>query len=363
MNFFPSIVVSFVASVLLVPVNMIFARRFGMVDDPKKRKHPAILHKTAVPRAGGLAIYLSIVITIFLTFEITKQLIGIMLGGLILICLGIVDDKIDIKKSWIKILAQIAAALVVVGSGIGISFITNPFQILGIGAANPVIRFDTLKIVFDFLGTHSIVVWADLFAIFWIVWVINMVNFSAGVDGQLPGIAVISLFIIFAISLRFSTSDPSQILVAKLALSGVGATLGFLIYNYHPAKIFPGDSGSYFLGFLIATLSILSGAKIGTALLVMAVPLIDGVFTVVRRLAEGKSPFLGDRKHLHHRLLEIGLSQAQVALLYWLFCAVLGIIALTISADLKLFAGVVVAIIVLGGILWLNLNLRNTDRE
>ncbi len=363
MNFFSAFLISFVLSVVLIPVNMVFARKFGLVDDPKKRTHPAILHKIAVPRAGGLAIYLAVVLTVFLTLGLTKQLLGIILGGLVLIVVGLVDDKIDIKKSWIKILAQILAALIVVGSGIGVSFIGNPFHLFGLGAASSVIRFDSLKIVFDFLGVHSIVVWADLFAIFWIVWVINMVNFSAGVDGQLPGIATIVLFVIFAISLRFSATDPSQILVAKLALAGVGATLGFLIYNYNPAKIFPGDSGSYFLGFLIATLSILSGAKVGTALLVMAVPLIDGVFTVIRRLADGKSPFLGDRKHLHHRLMEIGLTQAQVAVIYWLFCTILGIIALTIGADMKVFAGIVVVIIVLGGILWLNTNLPNTGRE
>lgn len=359
MNLLITFLISFVASIVLVPVNIFFARRFGLVDDPKKRKHPAILHKTSTPRAGGLAIYLSVVLAIFLTIGLTKQLVGIMFGGLILILVGLIDDKVDIKKSWIKFAAQFLAALIVVGSGIGISFISNPLHFFGTGNAGSVIHLDTLKIAFNFLGSHSIIVWADLFAIFWIVWVINMVNFSAGVDGQLPGIASIVLFIIFAISLKFSASDSSQILVAKLALAGVGATLGFLIYNYNPAKIFPGDSGSYFLGFLIATLSILSGAKVGTALLVMAVPIIDGVFTAVRRLASGTSPFLGDRKHLHHRLLEMGLTQSQVAHLYWLFCAGLGIIALTISGDLKLFASVVVAIIVLGGIIWINLHSRN----
>jgi UDP-GlcNAc:undecaprenyl-phosphate GlcNAc-1-phosphate transferase len=202
------------------------------------------------------------------------------------------------------------------------------------------------------------VVWADLFALFWIVWVINMVNFSSGVDGQLGGIAFVALMVIFFASLRFIATDPNEAVVTTLALIGAGATLGFLIFNIYPAKIFPGDSGSYFLGFLIAVLAILSGAKVGAAILVMAVPLIDGVFTIARRVAEGKSPFVGDRKHLHHRLMEIGLSQRSVSLFYWALCAILGSIALLLPQGEKLFAGVIAAIIILGGIVWLNLNLQ-----
>ena len=140
-------------------------------------------------------------------------------------------------------------------------------------------------------------------------------------------------------------------------MAGVGATLGFLIFNFYPAKIFPGDSASYFLGFLVAVLSIASGAKVGAAILVMAVPLIDGVFTVIRRIAQRRSPFLGDRGHLHHRLLEIGWGQRRVALFYWLLCAILGAIALSLTSVEKLFAGLIVAIIVLGGLLWINMSL------
>lgn len=356
MNLLLVFAISFALSYFLVKVTIKYAALFGLMDDPKVRSHPAALHKIIVPRAGGLPIFVSFLITFILMIPYSQKLLGIMLGGLVLVSVGVLDDKYDLKNKY-KFLAQFVAALIVVASGIGVSFIANPFHLLGIGATSAVIRFDTLKIVFDFLGTHSIVVWADLFAIFWIVWVINMVNFSAGVDGQLPGIAIIVLFVIFAISLKFSAGDPSQILVAKLALAGVGATLGFLIYNYYPAKIFPGDSGSYFLGFLIAVLSILSGAKVGTAVLVMAIPLVDGVFTVIRRMMEKKSPFLGDRKHLHHRLLELGLSQRAVSLFYWLLCAILGAVALILPAEQKLIVGVFIAIIVLGGIIWLNFNL------
>jgi len=350
---------SLVLSTTLIKLTIRFASNIGLVDDPKKRKHPASLHKKTLPRAGGLAIFLAFFLSVLLLIPISKPLIGIMLGATLLVTVGILDDKYDIKNSY-KFLAQFAAATIVVASGVGISFITNPFHLVGNFPA--IIRLDELRYTFEFFGVHSILVWADLFAIFWIVWVINMVNFSSGVDGQLGGISLVVLFVIFAASLRFD-SDPGQNIVKTLAISGAGATLGFLIFNFHPAKIFPGDSGSYFLGFLIAVLAILAGARVGTAILVMAVPLIDGVFTVVRRVADGKSPFLGDRKHLHHRLLELGWSQTRISLFYSLLCAILGAAALILPQSQKLFAGVVAAIIILGGIVWLNLNLPIKGRK
>lgn len=354
--------IPFLLSVIFFPFNIFLAKRWGFVDDPRKKVHPAILHKKIIPRAGGIAIFAAFFIGVILNIDITQRILGIFLGGLILVIVGLWDDKRDLNN-WVKLGAQILAAVVVVGLGVGISYITNPFNVIGGLGLGEVIKLDSFRIVFHFLGTHSINVWADLFAIFWIVWVINMVNFSAGVDGQLGGIAFIALFVIFAASLRFSATEPTQALILKLALSGMGATLGFLIFNFAPAKIFPGDSASYFLGFLIAVLSIFSVAKVGTAILVMAVPLIDGVFTVIRRISERKSPFSGDRKHLHHRLLELGWTNRQVALFYWLLCAILGAAALTLSASQKLFAGILVAIIIIGGLLWLNMNLQIGDRK
>jgi len=355
MTSFLPFILSFVISLLLVRLTIFLAPKVGLVDNPKKRKHPASLHNKSIPRAGGIPIFITFLVCSIVLVPFSKALVGILLGGATLIFTGVLDDKFDLKSRY-KFLGQLVAAMFVVGFGIGINFITNPLQLFG--HFSPVIMLDSWRIAFDFFGAHSLVVWADLFALFWIIWVINMVNFSSGVDGQLGGISVVAFMVIYSASLRFYPADPNQIIVVRLALIGAGATLGFLIYNFFPARIFPGDSGSYFLGFLIAVLSILSGAKVGAALLVMAIPLIDGVFTVVRRMAEGKSPFLGDRKHLHHRLLEIGLSQRSVSLFYWLLCAILGAIALLLPQAEKLFAGVLAAIIILGGILWLNTNLQ-----
>lgn len=349
------------ASLVFTPLTIKLAAKFGFVDNPKTRKHPGQIHTKTVPRAGGLPIFLSVVLVSLFFLDPSKKLAGVLLGGLILVVVGLVDDRYDLP-SWIKLLFQVLAALVVVLGGVGIPFIPNPVAALS-GSGYEVLRLDVVRWSFDFFGQHSILILSDLFALFWIVWVVNMVNFSSGVDGQLPGIAIVSLLVIFAATLGFIAGDPSQITVSQLALIGVGATLGFMVFNFYPAKIFPGDSGSYLLGFLIAVCAVLSGVKLGTALLVMAVPLIDGVFTVVRRISARQSPFLGDRSHLHHHLLKLGWTQTQIALFYSLLCAILGSAALLLHSLEKVFALAVVAIIVLGGLLWLNMNLSQKPQK
>lgn len=359
MIFLGPFLAAFFLSVILTPIVRFLAFKYGFVDDPKNSKHPGLIHKKVIPRAGGISIYLAVIIITVLVIPITKQVVGIFLGGLILVIVGLIDDKVDLK-SYIRLLAQIAAALVVVASGISVTFITNPLLIFGSAAkvGGEILRLDQLRYSFTlFGGEHSIMILAAIFAVFWIVWVINMINFSSGVDGQMPGIVIVTLIVIFAASLRFLPQDPSQITVSQLSLIGAGATLGFLIYNFYPAKIFPGDSASYFLGFLVAVSAIISGVKVGTAMLVMAVPLIDGVFTIFRRMASGQSPFMGDRKHLHHMLLDLGWGQRRIALFYYLLCAILGSVALSLHSIEKLFAAAVIFVVVLGGLLWLNMNL------
>lgn len=364
MTFMLPFFVAFLICAILTPVVRVLALKYGLVDDPKVHKHPAVIHKKITPRAGGLPVYLAFLVGALVFIPITKQIIGIFLGGLILVAIGLIDDKFN-QKSYIRLSAQILAALVVVASGISVAYVTNPLLIFGSGESigGDVIRLDTLRYSFEFFGAHSILILANIFAIFWIVWVINMINFSSGVDGQMPGIVFISLIVIFIASLRFLANDPSQVTVSQLALIGAGATLGFLLYNFYPARIFPGDSGSYFLGFLVAVCAIISGVKLGTAMLVMAVPLIDGVFTIFRRIASGNSPFVGDRKHLHHMLLAIGWGQRRVALFYYLVCAILGSIALSLHAIGKLFAAAVIFAVVLGGLLWLNMNLSQKPQK
>ena len=308
----------------VTPIVIRFATKYGFVDDPKKHKHPAILHTKIIPRAGGLAIGVGIILAILFFIPINKQIVGIIIGSIIAIIVGVLDDKYDLNP-YLRFFSNFLIAIIVVLSGIGISFITNPF--------GGVFRLDELIIRFDLFGPHSIIVLADMFAILWIVWVMNMLNWSKGVDGQLAGIAAVGFIVLGVTSLRFAENDPSQTIVALLAFIAAGASLGFLI----------------------AVLSIMSGAKVAIAVLAMAVPLLDGLFAIVRRLLMKKSPFWGDKRHLHHHLMRLGWGHRKISLFYWTVCAILGLIALTTSGVEKLFAGLLVFCAIIAAILWINL--------
>lgn len=336
-----SLLLTFVLTFFLIPV----AIKFGLIDDANIRKHPAHTHKGIIPRAGGLAILIGLIMGILFFIPITKQVLGIMLGAAILITVGLIDDKYDISP-YTRLITNIIAALVVVGSGIGIPFITNPL--------GGIIPLDTWIISFNFWGQHDILVWADIFAVIWIVWCMNMVNWSKGVDGQMPGFVGISALTIGLLSLRFiNIGGYEQLIPATLAFITAGIFFGFLPWNFYPQKIMPGYGGGSLAGYLLAVLSILSGAKVGTAFIVMGIPMIDAFYTIIRRLSTKKSPFLGDRGHLHHRLLNIGWGRRRIALFYWIISVILGIIALNITSKEKLFVVLLLAVLLGGFLLWL----------
>ncbi len=336
--------VAFLTTFGSTPVVIRLAKRFGLVDDPKLRPHPAHIHKGIIPRAGGLAIYLGLVLaSLFLPFS--KALTGILIGGGIIVLVGLWDDKKDLSP-YFRFLTNFLAAGIVIGFGVGIPYITNPL--------GGILHLDTWRLTFNFWGEHSILVWADLFALFWIVWCANMVNWSKGVDGQMPGFVAIAAATMGILSLRFSAHDISQTTVTALAFITAASFLGFLPWNFYPQKIMPGYGGGTLAGFLLAVLSILSWGKLGTAILVLAIPLIDAFYAVGRRIAAGHSPFWGDRGHLHHKLLDLGWSVRKIALFYWVVSAILGMIALSLNSQQKLFAFIALTVIIGGAILWLN---------
>lgn len=333
MNFVLPTLVSFLVTAISIIPTIILAKRFNLVDNPKLRPHPAHIQKRTVPRAGGLACFIGIIFAILIFIPKDMAILGILAGLVILLLIGLADDKNINLSPYLRLLAQFVAAATVVLSGVGISFITNPLG--GIIHFNPQLSFSL--------------------ALVWIVWVMNMLNWSKGVDGQMPGIVTVAALILGILSLKLTLQeDPSQINVAKLSFITAGSSLGLLIFNWHPAKIFPGFSGSTVLGFMIAVLAILSGAKLATAGLVLLLPATDFAYTFLRRIIQGKSPVWGDRGHLHHKLLELGLSHQQIALFYILGSVILGAASLSLSSSGKLFAASLLGIAILGGILWLN---------
>lgn len=335
---------SFIVSVLVTPLIIKLYNNFGLLDDPRRKKHPKVVHSYPVPRGGGIPIIAALIISCFLFLPLTKPVLAIILAGIIIVVIGSLDDLFDLNP-YFRLLTNLAAAGIVVGAGIGISYITNPM--------GGIIYLDSIKIPVEFLGrVRNIVVLADLFALVWIVWTMNMVNWAKGLDGQMPGIVVISAVVIGILSLRFYP-DTTQVPVLIIAAITSGAYLGFLIFNFYPQRIMPGYGGGALAGFLLAVLSVMSSSKVATMMLVLGVPFMDAVYTIIRRVFSGKSPVWGDRGHLHHRLLDFGWGKRRIALFYWIVSAILGTVALTLNSKEKLFAAIMVFLIVGGGLLWI----------
>ncbi len=340
---------------ITTPVVIKFAEKIGIIDDPRRNKHPKVIHTYPTPRGGGIPIFISLIITSLIFLPVDKQLIGILIGATILVIMGVLDDKYNLNP-YLRLIMGLLAAAIPIASGIGISFISNPF--------GGIINLSHPQINFVLFGTsHSIWVISDIFAIVWITFLMNIVNMGAkGVDGQLSGVTVIAALTIAFLSLRFS-ADITQWPVIILAAITAGAYLGFLPWHIFPQKIMPGYSGSTLAGYLLAVLSILSTTKVGALMVVLGVPLIDTGYTIIRRILNHKSPVWGDRGHLHHRLLDAGLSKTQVAAFYWAITGVLGFLALNLNTTSKIYTMVGIAMILGGLILWLTYRPKKTNQE
>ena len=329
--------ISFLVALVITPLAIKIAWKFNLVDNPKKRKHPAHLYKKTIPRAGGIPIYLAILSSSLIFLPLDLPLKGIISGLTLMVIVGILDDRFDLNP-YLRLITCFLAAGLVVAAGIGITFITNPL--------GGIIKLDQIV--------------ADLVALLWIVSLANAVNWSKGFDGQLPGMVVIASLTIAVFSLRYS-ADIAQWPVAILASITAGAYLGFLPFNFYPQKIMPGYGGGTLAGFMIAILTILSTSKILTAMVILGVPIADAFYSITRRLASGRSPFWGDRGHLHHKILdEWHWSKRKAAVFYWLVTALLGVLALNLSSLHKLYALIMLLIIIGGLLLWLSYFTKST---
>ena len=324
---FPWMVVVFVSaaalSLVFTPIVRRLVMRHGLIDRPEARR----VNTVPIPRAGGLAVAAAflLVAAIFLflnnrqglvavPFQITQgELAALLLGGAGAAALGALDDYFDLRARW-QLLMQVGLAAFAVALGIGIEVINDPF---GPG----VIRFDGVL--------------AAGFTMFWIVGMMNSINWIDGLDGLSSGIALIAAVTLGIISL---TTQVNQPLIAVLCFALAGALLGFLRWNFYPATIFAGTSGVQFIGYSIAILSILGSAKVAVALLVLGVPIIDTFWIIVRRIAQRRSPFKPDRSHIHHRMLDLGLSHRQTVLLIYGICIALGVLSLLLSGINQLYA-------------------------
>ena len=285
MNPYITLFIAAILSFIFTLPTIFWAKKLGLVTDKKKRFHPAHTHTGIIPRAGGIPIYLGILFTTCIFLPINKLLFGILLGAFLLVLLGTLDDYYDLSP-YLRFIINLLISALVISFGLGIPYISNPL--------GGVIRLDYVKLSFTFFGQHNILIMADILAIIWLTWTTNMVNWSKGIDGQLPGFVSITALFMGLLSQRFIIHDIYVQTVLIFSLIVAGAFLGFLPFNFYPQKIMPGYGGGALAGFLLGVLSILSFGKIGTAILILAIPMLDAIYTIIRRIINKKSPFTAD---------------------------------------------------------------------
>ncbi|MDD4938023.1 MAG: MraY family glycosyltransferase [Candidatus Shapirobacteria bacterium] len=341
--FILAIVISGLTSFFLTPLVKNFFIHQKWIENPviKNEKSHNATAIAPVPRGGGIPIFISVVIVCLFFLPIDKHLIGILLAACLTLIVGVWDDLKDINPK-IRLISNILSALIVVGFGIGIAFISNPFN-------GGVIDLSFLKINFSFFGPHSIWIISDLLAIIWIVWCMNIVGWATGVDGQLPGFTAISAFFMGILAFKYAT-DITQWPVIILAGAVCGSYLGFLPFNFFPQSIMPGYSGKSLAGFFLAVLAILSGAKLATLIFLLGIPMLDAVYTIIRRIINHKPIYIGDGQHLHHQLLKSGWSRRSISLLYWSFSFILGSLSLFLNSSQKFYVFIGLALIFFAGV-------------
>ena len=318
--FFLVFVTALVVSLGLTPLAARFALHTGAVDQPAPRR----VHLKPTPRLGGLPIFIAFfaAIGVSLIYPRTDpnellRVAGLFVGASLLFVVGVYDDYHELS-ALPQLIAQIIAAGIAVASGVLIDKVNNPF--------GGIISFDAW--------------FAILFTLFWIVGMTNTVNWLDGIDGLAAGVVTIAGIVLIIHTIRLE-----QYSITLPALALVGAVLGFLLFNFPPARVFMGGAGALVLGFVLGVLSIIGAARVAFALLVLSIPILDVAWQIFSRLRAGRSPFSADRGHLHHRLLDLGFSQRAIVVLYYTFTAFFGALALILpSGTYKLIALVVIGI-------------------
>lgn len=325
MNYFIFFTLAFILSVIFTKISQWLAIKFKILDYPEKDPQRKI-HKKPIPLLGGLSLYLSFFITLVLIFLFKlwpsgaislKYLLGFFIGSTILVIGGILDEKKDLKPIY-QLIFSILAILMVIVFGIGIKYINNPF-----GQGLWFLEQSKIEIL-RLGGVPYYFSWpADLLTFAWLFIVIYAIKLLAGLDGLVPGITAIGAIIIFCFSLFTIFIQPQ---IAYLSIILFGICFGFLLFNFYPAKIFLGTSGEMFLGFILGVLSIISGSKIATMLLVLSIPILDLFWVIFRRIfKEKKSPLVADKKHLHYRLLDSGFSHRGAVIFLWILALIFGL--------------------------------------
>ena len=324
-------------SALLLPFIIRMATQLGLLHMPGKDR----VHTRPFPRVGGIAFYIAFLVGLGLTFVLPvdrtfdlyepHRLALLVIGASIIFMVMLADDVAGLRPLT-KLLWQVVVAVLVVLPSLG-----DPREGIIISDFRA-----------PFLGTVDLALWLAVpFTIFWIVGMMNTINLVDGLDGLAGGVTFIACAILFAHT-YFQPAEARQFTIALLPLALAGAVLGFLPFNWHPARIIMGDCGANFLGFVLAAISIIGGAKLATTMLALAIPILDVAWLIVARLVAGHSPAQRDTRHLHHRLYELGLNQRQVVLIYYGLCLIFGAFALLLEETVAKLIALFLAAFVLG---------------
>ncbi len=336
---------AFILTFLSILVALKVFPKLGLLDRPKKYG----LNRKPIPYPGGILLYLIFTVLALVFFEPTLKLVGLLIGGGLLVLISFIDDRIELP-AWLRLFIQIMVGIIMVAVGIGVETITNPFG--GYLALNQV------KMIIEWGPfTSTLMLFSAIFTVLWIVLIVNTMNWLDGIPGLVSGITVLASLTLFFLSISDIVNQPE---IATMAIIVAMIALAFWLFDFHPPKILLGDSGSMFFGLLLAVMAIFSGGKIATAFLILGFAILDALYVIVHRIFNKRAPWKGGewdkyRKavHLHHRLLQVGMSERQVLILVYVLSAIFGVTALFVGTRGKFWAIVVLAIasIVLGMIL------------
>ncbi|UII55632.1 undecaprenyl/decaprenyl-phosphate alpha-N-acetylglucosaminyl 1-phosphate transferase [Cytobacillus spongiae] len=315
-----TLLICFIASIIMTPLVKKLAIKIGAVDKPNNRK----VHQRIMPRLGGLAIYISFLVGVLFLRPEGELVIPILIGSLIIIVTGVLDDMMELSAKF-KLLGQLAAAATVVIGGVSVEYINVPF-----------------------VGQIEFGIFSIPLTILWIVGITNAINLIDGLDGLAAGVSSIALITISGMAIL-----KGDLFVVSFGIILLGSTLGFLVYNFHPAKIFMGDTGALFLGFMIAVLSLL-GFKNVTVIslivpvIILGVPISDTFFAIIRRIVNKQPLSAPDKSHLHHCLLRFGYSHRQTVLIIYAMAAMFGLAAVIFSQSTMWGSLVVITVLIVG---------------
>lgn len=317
-------IISYLLGVFIVPLVIAYSKKQGLIDEPNERK----IHKEPISRLGGIAIFSSTMLTflflVFLSYYPYGSLLsGILLGSSLMFLLGLVDDIYTLNAKF-KLFIQVMISTLVYLLGVKIDTIINPFG-----------------------GVIQLGHFSYLITVLWIVGISNAVNFIDGIDGLAGSVITVNSITLGIIAVAMVPPNPMSALIAFIL---AGSMLAFLTYNFNPAKIFMGDSGALFSGFLLATLSITGVMKAATLAImlpfvVLAVPIIDITYASLRRISKGKSPFVADAEHIHHKLLKAGFTQNMTVAILTSLAIVAGAVASYFAGSIKHYVIYIIALV------------------